>query len=53
MLAAAGAEVRHQQMSVVERRQMVIDVTHADLTQVLPTITDITALTTATLDIFC
>ena len=43
VFAAIGAQVRHQQVSVVECQQVIINVSHADITQVLPPVADITS----------
>ena len=43
VLSAVGTQVRHQQVSIVERRQMIINVTYTDIKQISPTTTNITA----------
>ena len=43
MLDAIGAQVRHQQVSIVERHQVVVDVLNREFAHVMPTATDITA----------
>ena len=43
MLGAVGTQVRHQQVSIVERRQVVVGVTDAEITQLTPTTANITA----------
>ena len=43
VLAAVGAQVRHQQVSIVERRQVIVDVSDSEIVQLMPTAANITA----------
>jgi len=42
MLDAIGAQVRHQQVSIVERHQVVVDVLNREFAHVMPPAADIT-----------